>query len=99
MLSHIKLFGIPWTVALQAPLSVEFPRQEYWSGLPFLPPKELSEPGIETVSPASPSWTGKFFIDWATEEAHLLVVDFRDEKNASRAEKLPCFNLKGNQCP
>ena len=96
MISHIRLFATPWTVALQAPLSVEFPRKEYCSGLPFLPPKELSEPGIETVSP---SWTGKFFIDWATEEAHLLVVDFRDEKNASRAERLPCFNLKGNQCP
>ena len=41
----------PWTVALQAPLSMEFPGQEYWSGLPF-PPGDLSNLGIEPVSPA-----------------------------------------------
>ena len=35
MLSHVGLFAIPWTVALQAPLSMGFPRPEYWSGLPF----------------------------------------------------------------
>ena len=42
----------PWTVAYQAPLSVGFSRQEYWSGLPFLSPKDLPEPGIEPRSPA-----------------------------------------------
>ena len=42
----------PWTVALQAPLSMEFSRQEYWSGLPFPPPGDLPAPGIEPVSPA-----------------------------------------------
>ena len=39
------------TVAHQAPLSVGFPRQEYWSGLPFPPPGDLPDPGMETVSP------------------------------------------------
>ena len=43
----------PWTVACQAPLSVGFPRQEYWSGLPFSSPGELPGPGIE---PTSPTW-------------------------------------------
>ena len=40
----------PWTEALQAPLSMEFPRQEYWSGLPFPAPGDLSNPGIEPSS-------------------------------------------------
>ena len=42
----------PWTVAHQAPLSMEFSRQEYWRGLPFPPPGDLPNPGIETVSPS-----------------------------------------------
>ena len=41
----------PWTVAFQAPLSVGFPRQEYWSGLPFPSPGVLSDPGIKARSP------------------------------------------------
>ena len=41
----------PWTVACQAPLSIEFSRQEYWSGLPFSSPGNLPNPGIEPVSP------------------------------------------------
>ena len=50
-LSHIQLFATPWTVVNQAPLSMEFPRQEYWSGLPFPPPGDLLDPGIESASP------------------------------------------------
>ena len=42
----------PWTVAGQAPLPMEFSRQEYWSGLPFLSPRDLPVPGIEPRSPA-----------------------------------------------
>ena len=42
----------PWTVAHQAPLSMGFSRQEYWSGLPFPPPWDLPDPGIEPRSPA-----------------------------------------------
>ena len=45
----------PWTVAHQAPLSTEFSRQEYWSGLPFPPPEDLPDPGIKPLSPASPA--------------------------------------------
>ena len=45
-------FATPWTVARQASLSVGFPRQEYWSGLPFPPPGGLPDPRIEPVSPA-----------------------------------------------
>ena len=51
-LSRVQLFGILWTVAHQAPLSMGFSRQEYWSGLPFPPPGDLPDPGIEPRSPA-----------------------------------------------
>ena len=52
MLSHVQLFVIPWTVAHEAPLSMGFPRQEYWSGLLFSSPRNLPNLGIETASPA-----------------------------------------------
>ena len=51
-LSHIPLFGTPWTKTCQAPLSMEFTRQEYWSGLPFPSPGDLLDPGIELRSAA-----------------------------------------------
>ena len=52
VLSHVQFFETPWTVAHQTPLSMGFSRQEYWSGLPFLSPGELPNPGIEPRSPA-----------------------------------------------
>ena len=51
-LSHVLLFATPWTIAYQAPPSVGFSRQEYWSGLSFPSPEDLLNPGIETGSPA-----------------------------------------------
>ena len=51
-LSHIWLFETPWTVAHQAPLSMEFSRQEYWNGFPFPSPEDLHNPGIKPGSPA-----------------------------------------------
>ena len=51
-LSRVRLFATPWTVAYQAPLSVRFSRQEYWSGLPFPSPGDLPDPGIKPGSPA-----------------------------------------------
>ena len=51
-LSCVRLFVTPWTVAYKAPLSMEFSRQEYWSGLPFPSPGDLPDPGIEPWSPA-----------------------------------------------
>ena len=50
-LSRVQLFATPWTVAHQAPPSMEFSRQEYWSGLPFPSPGDLPDPGIEPRSP------------------------------------------------
>ena len=60
-LSHVQLFATPWNVALQVLLSMEFSRQEYWSGLPFPTPRDLSNPGIETMSLVSPALAGRFF--------------------------------------
>ena len=63
---------IPWTVVYQAPLSMEFSRQKYWSGLPFPSPEDLPDPGIKPRSPtlqadALPSEPpGNFFSDWRT---------------------------------
>ena len=51
-LSHVRLFATPWTVAYQNPLSMGFPRQEYWSGMPFPSPGDPPDPGIELRSPA-----------------------------------------------
>ena len=51
-LSRVRLFASPWTVAHQAPLSMGFSRQEYWSGLPFTSPGDLPNTGIEPRSPA-----------------------------------------------
>ena len=55
MLSCVQLFATLWTVAHQAPLSMEFSRQEYWSGLPLLPPGDHPYPGIKPRSPAAPA--------------------------------------------
>ena len=50
--SHVQLFLTPWTVTRQAPLSMGFPRQKYWGGLPCPPPGDLPDPGIKPGSPA-----------------------------------------------
>ena len=69
LLSHVRLFVTPWTVAHQAPPSMGFSRQEYWSGVPFPSPGDLPNPGIEPGCPslqadALPSEpTGKLYFD------------------------------------
>ena len=61
MLSHVQLFVTPWTVACQAPLSMESFMQEYCSGLPFPTPGDLPIPGIEPMSLACPTLVGGLF--------------------------------------
>ena len=51
-LNRVRLFATPWTIAYQAPQSMEFSRQEYWSGLVFPSPGDLDDPGTEPRSPA-----------------------------------------------
>ena len=66
-LSRVRLFETPWTAAHQAPLSLGFSRQEYWSGLPCPSPEDLSDPGIEPMTPVSPALAGGFFTTSADE--------------------------------
>ena len=60
VLSRVQLFVTLWTVACQAPLFMEFSRQDYWSELPFPPPGDLPDPGIKPVSPLSPALADGF---------------------------------------
>ena len=64
--SHVQLFATPWTVALQASLSMGFSIKEYWSGLLFPAPGDLPDPGIEPMSLMFPAWAGEFFTTTAT---------------------------------
>ena len=69
--SCVKLFAASWSVIHQAPLSMGFFRQEYWSGLPFPTPGDLPIPGMEPTSLVSPALVGRFFTSSATWEALL----------------------------
>ena len=70
-LSRVRLSATPWTVAYQAPPSMEFSNQVYWSGLPFPFPGDLPDPGIETqVSRIA----GRRFTIWATRETQLALM-------------------------
>ena len=82
-LSHVQFFATPWTIAHQTPLSMVFPRQEYWSGLPFPSPGDLPDPGIEPI-PLYISCIGRQFLcHWyhpgsmitRQREATLLFLD------------------------
>ena len=71
--SHVQLFVMLWTVAHQASLSIGFPSQEYWNGLPYPSPGDLPDPGIEPMSPAlaggffttSVIWEARIGLRWA----------------------------------
>ena len=67
--SHIRFFVTSQTIARQAPLSVGFSRQEYWSELLFSPPGDLPDPGSEPTSLTSPALAGRFFPTSATWKA------------------------------
>ena len=58
--AHSRLFGTPWSVAHQAPLGMEFSRQEYWSCFPFLSPGDLPNPVIKPKSLVAPALAGGF---------------------------------------
>ena len=72
--SHVRLFATPWTAACQAPLSMGFSRQEYWSGLPCPPPRYLLEAGIKHLSLISLALTAEFIITSTIWEAHMMVL-------------------------
>ena len=79
--SHVRFFTTSWTVAHQAPLSIGFTREGYWSGSPCPPPGDLPDPGIEPKSLMSPALAGGFFYTGATWEAldaidKMLIICF-----------------------
>ena len=75
----------PWTVDCQASLSMGFPKQEYWSGLPLLSPRDLLDPGIEPTSPAS---AGGFFTTETLGELQEIIQLF---KKRERERVYQCF--------
>ena len=72
--SNVRLFVTPWTAAHQAPLSMWFSRQEYWSGLPFPSPGDLPDPGIEPMILTCPALAAEFFTTSTTWEVHNLSL-------------------------
>ena len=83
--SCVQLFVTPWTVAHQGPPSMRFSRQAYWSGLPFPPPGDLLNPGIEPTSLVSPALAGRFFTASATWETLSYTLGWLKEKGQTIA--------------
>ena len=73
-LSRVRLFVTPWTATRQAPLSMGFSRQEYWSGVPYPTPVDLLNPGSEPASPVSPALPSGFFTTSTTWEALQTLI-------------------------
>ena len=104
MLSRVQLFVTPWTVALQAPLSMGFSRPEYWSGLPCPPPGDLPDPGIK---PGSPVLAGRFFTmsHQGSPEISLEISKFMNQHSRAARRNtamiqthFSCKNLFGRSC-
>ena len=97
VLSHVWLFVTPWTVALQAPLSMGFSRQEYWSGLPRSPPGDLPNPGIKPASLTFLALAGRFFTTSTTWEAHSHCIYMYHVFfiHSSVSGHLDCFHVLG----
>ena len=75
LLSRVRLFATPWTVAYQAPPTMEFSGQDYWSGLPFPSPGDLPKLGIEPGSLALQT-------DALPSELHDIVAGFSQDKQS-----------------
>ena len=71
---YVQLSETPWTVAHQAPLSMEFSRLEYWNGLPCPPPGDLPNPGLKSVSPASPALQADSLADSLYISRHISFI-------------------------
>ena len=78
MVGCVQLFATPWTVTLQAPLSMGFSRQEYWSAFPCLPPGDVPDSGIKLACLMSPALAGGFF---TTESPGKPVYSYGSQPN------------------
>ena len=72
--SQTQFFAILWTVAYQAPLSMGYPIQEYWSRLPCSSPGDLLNPEVEPTCPESPALTGGFFTSEPPVKPSMLIL-------------------------
>ena len=98
MLSHFSLFRFfvtLWTVAHQAPRSMGFPRQEYWSGLPFPPPGDLPDPGTERTSPASPALQADSL---STEPPGKLLIVAKNRRLTPEESSVCISDIFGHSC-
>ena len=95
--TRVQLCAILLTVACQTPPSSGFSRQEYWSGLPFPPPGDLPNPGIEPVSLASLALAGRFFTPSTTRWAAITRIDFGTFSSSPR--EIPYTNLPSSFLP
>ena len=93
LLGRVLLFATSWTVACQAPLSMGFSRQEYWSGLSFPPPKDLPNPGTK---PASPALVGGYLITEPPGKPRITY--WKIHKWNSMSEICFVFTSKGRKC-
>ena len=93
-LSDGRLFVTPWTIAYQAPLFVQFSRQEYWSGLPFLSPRDLPNPGIE---PGAPVLQADSLLSKAPEKPQTCLVFQKQSAWGSLASTIKFTSPKGRQ--
>ena len=89
-------FVTPWTVVLQAALSMGFSRQKHWSGSPCPPPGDLPDPGTEPESPTSPASAGGFFITSTTLEVRTVMDSLL---SPSQAHPMDEFSLLGTRQP
>ena len=101
--SHVRLFATLWTVAVQAPLSMGFSRQEYWSGLPCPPPGTLPKQGIELTSLMSPALAGGFFTtspaweDLTIPHKNLLQLIIQQSSRIQNTQKPTEFLITNNE--
>ena len=91
VLSHVRLFVTSWTVIHQAPLSMEFSRQEYWSGLSLPTSRDLPNPGTE---PASPALAGEFYSTVHLGGSYFYLHIFMLKKKAKIASNLTQWHQK-----
>ena len=92
--SYVRLFATSWAVAHQAPLSMGFSRQEYWSGLPCPPPGDLPDSGIEVASLTFPALAGSFFTFSAPWEGHRAAYSYlncKKQTNKQKQENCSCL--------
>ena len=105
--SHVQLFAAPWTVACQAPLSMVFSRQKYWSGLPCPPPGDLPNSGIEPMSLISPALAGSSLPlaasgygceSWTIKKAECQRIDAFELWCWRRLLRVPWTARRSRQC-